>query len=193
MKKDYKYIIDINNNGMQKDLIQNTIIIGTGYFNYINLLDLVIDTRKNEDEQINSKCEFVCNIIQKMCGAKAILTNSQRNIIKNICLRLYKEYVFKLKLRNKNDDEILYDKELNPTLEDLYNYLKCVPSIEIELLVCLLDIYVYRFDIYNKQTNIVLDKDKINVFNLEYIPFFLKGITQDIILEFIKNEKKKDK
>lgn len=54
-----------------------------------------------------------------MCGAKVILTNSQRNIIKNICLRLYKEYVFKLKLRNKNDDEILYDKELNPTLEDL--------------------------------------------------------------------------
>jgi hypothetical protein len=193
MKKDYKYSIDINGNGIQKDLIQNTIIIGTGYFNYINPLDLVIDTRKDEDEQINSKCEFVCNIIQKMCGAKVILTNSQRNIIKNICLRLYKEYVFKLKLRNKNDDEILYDKELNPTLEDLYNYLKYVPSIEIELLICLLDIYVYRLDIYNKQTNIVLDKDNINVFNLDYIPFFLRDISQDIILEFINNENKKDK
>lgn len=55
----------------------------------------------------------------------------------------------------------------------------------------MLDIYVYRLDIYNKQTNIVLDKDNINVFNLDYIPFFLRDISQDIILEFINNENKR--
>lgn len=115
MKDNYKYVID---NKSSNDVAKK-LVIGAGFDNYINFLDLIIYTNKDENIQINSKCEFVCNIIQKMCGAKVILTNSQRNIIKNICLRLYKEYVFKLKLRNKNDDEILYDKELNPTLEDL--------------------------------------------------------------------------
>lgn len=183
MKDNYKYAIDSSNY-----MLKDEIIIGAGFNNYINFLDLIIYTTKDEKIQIDNKCEFVCNIIQKMCGAKAILTNSQRNVIKHICLRLYKEYVFKLKLRNKNDDEILYDKELNPTLKDLYDYLKCVPSIEIELLVCMLEVFVYRLDIYNRHTNIILNKNKINVFNLDYIPIFLKDVTQDIILEFIKNE-----
>ena len=183
MKDNYKYAIDSSNY-----MLKDEIIIGAGFNNYINFLDLIIYTNKDENIQIDNKCEFVCNIIQKMCGAKVILTNSQRNIIKNICLRLYKEYVFKLKLRNKNDDEILYDKELNPTLKDLYDDLKCVPSIEIELLVCMLEVFVYRLDIYNRHTNIILNKDKINVFNLDYIPIFLKDVTQDIILGFIENE-----
>jgi hypothetical protein len=183
MKDNYKYAIDSSNY-----MLKDEIIIGAGFNNYINFLDLIIYTNKDENIQIDNKCEFVCNIIQKMCGAKVILTNSQRNIIKNICLRLYKEYVFKLKLRNKNDDEILYDKELNPTLKDLYDDLKCVPSIEIELLVCMLEVFVYRLDIYNRHTNVILNKDKVNVFTLDYIPIFLKDVTQDILLEFIKNE-----
>lgn len=185
MKDNYKYVIDNENSN---EVSKNKIIIGQGFDNYINFLDLIIYTNKDENIQINNKCEFVCNIIQKMCGAKVILTYNQRNIVKSICLKLYKEYVFKLKLRNKNDDEILYDKELNPTLKDLYNYLKYVPDIEIELLVCMLDVFVYRLDIYNRHTNIVLDKDKVNAFNLDYIPIFLKDVTQDIILEFIENE-----
>lgn len=183
MKDNYKYAIDSSNY-----MLKDEIIIGAGFNNYINFLDLIIYTTKDEKIQIDNKCEFACNIIQKMCGAKVILTNSQRNVIKHICLRLYKEYVFKLKLRNKNDDEILYDKELNPTLKDLYDYLKCIPSIEIELLVCMLEVFVYRLDIYNRHTNIILNKDKINVFNLDYIPIFLKDVTQDIILGFIENE-----
>lgn len=183
MKDNYKYAIDSSNY-----MLKDEIIIGAGFNNYINFLDLIIYTNKDENIQIDNKCEFVCNIIQKMCGAKVILTNSQRNIIKNICLRLYKEYVFKLKLRNKNDDEILYDKELNPTLKDLYDDLKCVPSIEIELLVCMLEVFVYRLDIYNRHTNVILDKDKVNVFTLDCIPIFLKDVTQDIILGFIENE-----
>lgn len=185
MKDSYKYVIDNENSN---DVSKNKITIGKGFYNYINFLDLIIYTNKDENIQINNKCEFVCNIIQKMCGAKVILTNNQRNIIKNICLKLYKEYAFKLKLRNKNDNEILYDKKLNPTLKDLYNYLKYVPSVEIEFLVCMLDVFVYRLDIYNRHTNIVLDKNKVNAFNLDYIPIFLKDVTQDIILEFIKNE-----
>ena len=183
MKDNYKYAIDSSNY-----MLKDEIIIGAGFNNYINFLDLIIYTNKDENIQIDNKCEFVCNIIQKMCGANVILTNSQRNVIKNICLRLYKEYVFKLKLRNKNDNEILYDKALNPTLKDLYDYLKCIPSIEIELLVCMLEVFVYRLDIYNRHTNIILNKDKINVFNLDYIPIFLKDVTQDIILGFIENE-----
>lgn len=183
MKDNYKYAIDSSNY-----MLKDEIIIGAGFNNYINFLDLIIYTNKDENIQIDNKCEFVCNIIQKMCGANVILTNSQRNVIKNICLRLYKEYVFKIKLRNKNDNEILYDKALNPTLKDLYDYLKCIPSIEIELLVCMLEVFVYRLDIYNRHTNIILNKDKINVFNLDYIPIFLKDVTQDIILGFIENE-----
>jgi hypothetical protein len=184
MKDNYKYVID---NKSSNDVAKK-LVIGAGFDNYINFLDLIIYTNKDENIQINNKCEFVCDIIQKMCGEKVILTNNQRNIVKSICLKLYKEYVFKLKLRNKNDDEILYDKELNPTLKDLYNYLKYVPSVEIELLVCMLDVFVYRLDIYNRHTNIVLDKNKVNAFNLDYIPIFLKDVTQDIILEFVKNE-----
>ena len=49
-------------------------------------------------------------------------------------------------------------------------------------------LFVYRLDIYNRHTNIVLDKNKVNAFNLDYIPIFLKDVTQDIILEFVKNE-----
>lgn len=185
MKDSYKYVID---NESSNDVSKNKIVIGAGFYNYINFLDLIIYANKDENIQINNKCEFVSDIIQKMCGANVILTNDQRSIIKSICLKLYKEYAFKLKLRNKNDDEILYDKKLNPTLKDLYNYLKYVPDIEIECLVCMLDVFVYRLDIYNRHTNIVLDKNKVNAFNLDYIPIFLKDVTQDIILEFIKNE-----
>lgn len=116
MKDNYKYVID---NKSSNDVAKK-LVIGAGFDNYINFLDLIIYTNKDENIQINNKCEFVCDIIQKMCGEKVILTNNQRNIVKSICLKLYKEYVFKLKLRNKNDDEILYDKELNPTLKDLY-------------------------------------------------------------------------
>lgn len=80
MKDNYKYVID---NKSSNDVAKK-LVIGAGFDNYINFLDLIIYTNKDENIQINNKCELVCDIIQKMCGAKVILTNNQRNIVKSM-------------------------------------------------------------------------------------------------------------
>lgn len=158
---------------------------------YLNPMDLDIDTSHDEDsDPIATKVDFVLGLIESMLGKNVAITPTQKTLIIRSVRRIYADYLAALNDLpvDQNGKKRTIDRNLCPTLLNLYDFLMSQPEPEAQNLALIMESYVNgSFDIFAHKTNIETD-NRFVVYDIKDIGTNLKEIGLKICLSNIWNK-----
>ncbi len=154
---------------------------------YLNPLDMDIDYADDGDP-IVMKSDYICSICEIVLGGVYGLTPMEKSII-NRCVRyVYKDYMKHMLEMKADGSKVTIDKEIMPTLQDLYEVLLSQDEEDARRIASALELYTDgSFDTFAHRTNVNTDS-RIVAYNIAGMGENMRELGLTVCLNNIWNQ-----